>query len=113
MNRLTQARTSRFTETAGEARMLTTTVLVNRNARYTGANGVSQEARCHGFRPASCDTGSGERHPNGFVPRHLGLAHHRSTDYGEEILRNRRFRAGSLLLYREYDAAAVSKGSAR
>jgi hypothetical protein len=113
MNRLTQARTSRFTETVGEARMLTTTVIANRNARYTGANGVSQEATCHSFRPASCNPGSGERHPNDFMPRHRGLAHHRSTDYGEEILRNRRLRAGSLLLYRENDAAVVPKGSAR
>jgi hypothetical protein len=113
MNRLTQARTSRFTETVGEARMLTTTVLANQNGRYTGANEVSHEARCYGFRPASCNTGSGERHPNSFVPRPPGLAHHSPTDYGEEILRSRRLRAGSLLLYREYDAAVVSKGSAR
>ncbi len=105
MNRVTQTTSSCFT--AGKDRMMTNTVLANRIVRYTGANGVNQEARCHGFRPACFDMGSGERHRNGIVPRHLGLAHHHPTDYSDEVLRNRRFRAGSLLLYREYDTAAT------
>jgi hypothetical protein len=48
--------------------MLTTTVLANWDARYTGANEVRQEARCYDFRPASFNTGSDELHLNSFVP---------------------------------------------
>lgn len=91
------------------------TALASRNDRHVGPTGeIDQEGRHHGFRPASFDTGASELYLSRLAHRQLTpTARDRPTDRGDESLRNRRCRAGSLLLYREYAAPTAFKDSKR
>jgi hypothetical protein len=111
MNRLIQTGASRFTEIAGEADMMTTNGLASANDRHPEIGGMGQQGRRYDFPPASFDTSDRILCPSRFAHRHLTPLRHRPPDYYDESLRNRRYRAGSLRLYREQTVPAASNGN--
>lgn len=100
MNRLNQSTTNRITDPPREAGVLTTGMFARAHIHAAHGEGVSRQRR--GFRSLSArlDDGPDEVQRGHSARSRAGSA--RSTvALADESLRDRRFRSGSLLFYRD------------
>lgn len=100
MNRLNQSTANRMTDPSVEFGVLTTAMLARADVRAAQGEGASRQHWRFQSLPALRDDGTREVHRS-HTAQARGGSSRSPAALADESLRDRRFRAGSLLFYRD------------